>query len=64
MIPPRNKARVTVDVELLGELPRGARPDRSVDGTIELDVSTLWNVLSVGRPLSVRNEHCPCACSS
>jgi HlyD family secretion protein len=39
---------VTVDVELLGELPRGARPDLSVDGTFE--VERLENVLYVGRP--------------
>jgi HlyD family secretion protein len=39
---------VTVDVELIGELPRGARPDLSVDGTIELE--RLDNVLNVGRP--------------
>jgi HlyD family secretion protein len=39
---------VTVDVELLGELPRGARPDLSVDGTIEIE--RLENVLYVGRP--------------
>ena len=31
-----------------GELPRGARPDLSVDGTIELE--RLNNVLFVGRP--------------
>ena len=28
---------VTVDVTLEGELPRGARPDLTVDGTIELE---------------------------
>ena len=28
---------VTVDVRLIGELPNGARPDLSVDGTIELE---------------------------
>ena len=28
---------VTVDVTLTGELPRGARPDLSVDGTIEIE---------------------------
>ena len=28
---------VTVDVELVGELPRGARPDLSVDGTVEIE---------------------------
>jgi HlyD family secretion protein len=39
---------VTVDVELVGELPRGARPDLSVDGTIEIE--RLENVLYVGRP--------------
>ena len=39
---------VTVDVELEGALPQGARPDLSVDGTIDLD--RLHNVLSVGRP--------------
>src|SRR5713101_2639708 len=39
---------VTVDVKLTGELPKGARPDLSVDGTIDLE--RLDNVLSVGRP--------------
>lgn len=39
---------VTVDVELLGGLPQGARPDLSVDGTIDLDRMT--DVLYVGRP--------------
>jgi multidrug resistance efflux pump len=39
---------VTVDVTLEGELPRGARPDLSVDGTIE--VERLTDVLHVGRP--------------
>lgn len=39
---------VTVDVLLEGELPRGARPDLSVDGTIQ--VERLDNVLHVGRP--------------
>ncbi len=39
---------VTVDVALEGALPRGARPDLSVDGTIELE--RLENVLFVGRP--------------
>lgn len=40
---------VTVDVKLEGDLPRGARPDLSVDGTIELE--RLDNVLFVGRPV-------------
>ncbi len=39
---------VTVDVLLSGELPKGARPDLSVDGTIELE--RLDNVVYVGRP--------------
>lgn len=39
---------VTVDVALPGELPRGARPDLSVDGTIEIE--RLEDVLFVGRP--------------
>ena len=39
---------VTVDVELAGALPQGARPDLSVDGTIDLDRMT--DVLYVGRP--------------
>jgi HlyD family secretion protein len=40
---------VTVDVKLEGELPRGARPDLSVDGTIELE--RLDDALYVGRPV-------------
>jgi len=39
---------VIVDVALEGELPKGARPDISVDGTIEIE--RLPNVLYVGRP--------------
>jgi len=39
---------VTVDVSLTGDLPKGARPDLSVDGTIDLE--RLDNVLYVGRP--------------
>lgn len=39
---------VTVDVKLTGDLPKGARPDLSVDGTIDLE--RLDNVLYVGRP--------------
>ena len=40
---------VTVDVKLEGPLPKGARPDLSVDGTIELE--RLKDVLYVGRPV-------------
>lgn len=39
---------VQVDIELTGELPAGARPDLSVDGTIEIE--RLADVLHVGRP--------------
>ena len=39
---------VTVDVTLEGDLPKGARPDLSVDGTIDLE--RLNDVLYVGRP--------------
>lgn len=39
---------VTVDVFLKGELPRGARPDLSVDGVVELE--RLENVMYMGRP--------------
>jgi HlyD family secretion protein len=40
---------VTVDVRLVGELPQGARPDLSVDGTVELE--RLNEVVYVGRPV-------------
>ena len=39
---------VQVDVELTGPLPQGARPDLSVDGTIEIE--RLPRVLFTGRP--------------
>jgi len=39
---------VSVDVALDGALPQGARPDLSVDGTIDLE--KMDNVLYVGRP--------------
>ena len=39
---------VLVDVELVGKLPRGARPDLSVDGTIEIE--RLPQVVYTGRP--------------
>jgi HlyD family secretion protein len=39
---------VLVDVTLTGDLPRGARPDLSVDGTVELE--RLDKVVYVGRP--------------
>ncbi|HKG14351.1 MAG TPA: hypothetical protein VKB12_13570, partial [Pyrinomonadaceae bacterium] len=48
--PAARNGTVTVDVQLEGALPQGARPDLSVDGTIELE--RLENVLYVGRPAS------------
>jgi HlyD family secretion protein len=46
--PAVEQGTVTVDVAIDGELPKGARPDLSVDGTIELE--RLDNVVYVGRP--------------
>ncbi len=40
---------VTVDVAISDPLPNGARPDLSVDGTVELE--NLTDVLYVGRPV-------------
>jgi HlyD family secretion protein len=39
---------VSVDVSIDGPLPNGARPDLSVDGTIEIE--NMRNILYVGRP--------------
>jgi len=40
---------VTVDIAITGTLPNGARPDLSIDGTIEIE--KLKDVLYVGRPV-------------
>jgi len=45
---------VTVDVRMEGELPKGARPDLSVDGTIVLE--KLEDVVYVGHPVQGRPE--------
>ena len=45
---PSSSGTVQVDVELTGKLPRGARPDQSVDGTIEIE--RLANAVHTGRP--------------
>lgn len=45
---------VTVDLALEGPLPKGARPDLSVDGTIELE--RLDDVLFVGRPAQAQPD--------
>lgn len=45
---------VSVDIALDNALPKGARPDLSVDGTIELE--RLADVLYVGRPVQSRDS--------
>lgn len=45
---------VTVDVRITDPLPQGARPDLSVDGTIELE--NLKDVLYVGRPVNGQSD--------
>jgi HlyD family secretion protein len=45
---------VTIDVALHGPLPKGARPDLTVEGVIELEL--LPNVLYVGRPVQGQSE--------
>jgi HlyD family secretion protein len=46
--PAVQEGTVQVDVELTGKLPLGARPDLSVDGTIEIE--RLPQVVFTGRP--------------
>ena len=46
--PSSSGGMVTVDVALTEALPKGARPDLSIDGTIEIE--RLGQVLHVGRP--------------
>ncbi len=45
---------VTVDVQISDSLPHGARPDLSVDGTIEIE--NLKDVLYVGRPVHGQSD--------
>lgn len=52
--PGSQNGTVGVDVTLQGELPRGARPDLSVDGVIEID--RLDSVLFVSRPVEGSSE--------
>ena len=46
--PAVREGSVVVDVTIEGLLPKGARPDLSVDGTVELE--NLQDILYVGRP--------------
>ncbi|HEY7530153.1 MAG TPA: HlyD family efflux transporter periplasmic adaptor subunit [Gemmatimonadota bacterium] len=52
--PAVQQGTVTVEARLDGPLPRGARPDLSVDGTIEIE--RLTDVLFVGRPAYGQGE--------
>ena len=52
--PSSSGGTVGVDVALEGQLPAGARPDLSVDGTVEIE--RLQDVLSVGRPAFGQSE--------
>jgi HlyD family secretion protein len=52
--PAAENGTVTVDIAPDGPLPKGARPDLSVDGTIELE--RLANVLYVQRPVHADDD--------
>jgi len=52
--PAVQEGTVSVDVTLEGKLPQGARPDLSVDGTIEIE--RIANTLFVGRPAEGQND--------
>ena len=52
--PASQNATVTVDVGLDGPLPRGARPDLTVDGAIELE--RMSDVLRVARPVNAQEN--------
>jgi HlyD family secretion protein len=52
--PAVKEGTVTVDLALDGALPKGARPDLTVDGTIEIE--RLDDVLYVGRPATAPPE--------
>jgi HlyD family secretion protein len=45
---------VAVDVRIDEELPEGARPDLTIDGTVEIE--RLENVLYVGRPVHAQED--------
>jgi HlyD family secretion protein len=52
--PAAQNATVTVDVGLDGALPRGSRPDLTVDGTIELE--RMNDILYVARPARAQEQ--------
>ena len=50
--PAVSEGTVLVDLAIDGPLPAGARPDLSVDGTIELE--RIADALSIGRPVAAQ----------
>lgn len=52
--PSAQNGTVTIDIALQGELPRGARPDMTVDGVLE--VERLARVRHIGRPVAGQTE--------
>jgi RND family efflux transporter MFP subunit len=52
--PSANQGSVLVEVRLPADLPKGARPDLTVEGTVELE--KLDDVLFVGRPAGAQPE--------
>lgn len=52
--PAAREGTFTIDASLIGPIPPSARPDLSVDGTIELE--RLDNVLYVGRPAFAQSQ--------
>ena len=52
--PSAQNGTVTIDVELTGALPPGARPDMTVDGAVELE--RLVKVRHLGRPTTGKTE--------
>ncbi len=52
--PVASQGTVRVEVSLPGELPRGARPDLGIEGTVELE--RLGDVLNVGRPAGAQPQ--------
>jgi HlyD family secretion protein len=52
--PAASQGTVLVEVTLKGELPRGARPDMTVEGTVQIE--RLESILYVGRPAGAQPE--------
>ena len=54
---------VTVDIALTGALPKGARPDLTVDGTIELERLERRRLRGPPRPGAARGARSACSAS-